>query len=156
MESNECKKQRERKEKKFPWFLLFNLLLLNQSLFRDATISKMDPVKYIFKKPALTGRIAQWQVLLFEFDNDYVTQKARKGSALVDYLAYVKKLMEFFDDISFHHIPREEKLMEFFDDISCHSSIHVSANPSWRLAVHRVQMSQQSHTLLLDRRGATR
>ncbi len=50
-------------------------------------ISKMDPVKYIFEKLALTGRIARWQVLLSEFDIVYVTQKAVKGSALADYLA---------------------------------------------------------------------
>ena len=50
-------------------------------------ISEMDPVKYIFEKPALTGRIAWWQVLLSEFDIVYVTQKAIKGSALEDYLA---------------------------------------------------------------------
>ena len=50
-------------------------------------VSKMDPVKYIFEKPALTGRIAQWQVLLSEFNIVYVTQKAIKGSALADYLA---------------------------------------------------------------------
>ena len=47
----------------------------------------MDPIKYIFEKPALTGRIAWWQVLLPEFDIAYVTQKAIKGSALADYLA---------------------------------------------------------------------
>ena len=39
-------------------------------------ISKMDLVKYIFEKPALTGRIARWQVLLSEFDLVYVTKKA--------------------------------------------------------------------------------
>ena len=50
-------------------------------------VSKMDPVKYIFEKPALTGRIARWQVLLLEFDIVYVTHKAIKGSALADYLA---------------------------------------------------------------------
>ena len=50
-------------------------------------VSKMDPVKYIFEKPALIGRIARWQVLLLEFDIVYVTQKAIKGSALADYLA---------------------------------------------------------------------
>jgi len=47
----------------------------------------MDPVKYIFEKPALTWRIARWQVLLSEFDIVYATQKAIKGSALADYLA---------------------------------------------------------------------
>jgi len=30
---------------------------------------------------------------------------------LVPYQAYIRKLMEFFDDISFHHIPREENQM---------------------------------------------
>ncbi|XP_073219507.1 uncharacterized protein [Cicer arietinum] len=50
-------------------------------------ISKMDPIKYIFVKPALTRRIARWQVMLSEYDITYVTQKAIKGSALADYLA---------------------------------------------------------------------
>ena len=51
-------------------------------------ISKMDPIKYIFEKPALTGRIARWQMLLLEYDIQYVNQKAIKGSTLVDYLAH--------------------------------------------------------------------
>ena len=50
-------------------------------------VSKMDPIKYIFEKPALTGRIARWQMLLSEYDIVYVTQKEIKGSALADYLA---------------------------------------------------------------------
>ncbi|XP_052734053.1 uncharacterized protein LOC128193383 [Vigna angularis] len=47
----------------------------------------MDPIKYIFEKPTLTGRIARWQMLLSEYDIVYVTQKSVKGSALADYLA---------------------------------------------------------------------
>jgi len=47
-------------------------------------ISKMDPIKYIFEKSALTGRIARWQMLLSEYDIQYVTQKAIKGSSLAD------------------------------------------------------------------------
>jgi len=47
-------------------------------------ISKMDPIKYIFEKPALTGRLALWQMLLSEYDIVYVTQKAVKGSALAE------------------------------------------------------------------------
>jgi len=50
-------------------------------------VPKMDPIKYIFEKPALTGRIARWQVLLSEFDIVYVTQKEVKESTLADYLA---------------------------------------------------------------------
>ncbi|RDX86775.1 hypothetical protein CR513_31865, partial [Mucuna pruriens] len=40
----------------------------------------MDPIKYIFEKPALTGKIAQYDIV-------HVTQKAIKGSILADYLA---------------------------------------------------------------------
>jgi len=67
-------------------------------------VSKMDPVKYIFEKPALTRRIARWQVLLLEFDIVYVTQKAIKGSTLADYLAqqpindYQPMHLEFLDE----------------------------------------------------------
>jgi len=51
-------------------------------------MSKMDPIKYIFEKPALTGRIACWQMLLSKFDILYVTQKAIKGSVLAEFLAH--------------------------------------------------------------------
>ena len=34
-----------------------------------------------------------------------------KDHKLIPYQAYIKKLTEFFDDISFHHIPREENQM---------------------------------------------
>ncbi|XP_050897804.1 uncharacterized protein LOC127104675 [Lathyrus oleraceus] len=50
-------------------------------------ISKMDPIKYIFEKPAQTGRLAHWHMLLSEYDIQYVPQKAIKGSILSDYLA---------------------------------------------------------------------
>ena len=49
--------------------------------------SRMDPINYIFEKPALIGKIAQWQVLLSKFDILFVTQKVIKGQAIADYLA---------------------------------------------------------------------
>jgi len=48
----------------------------------------MDLIKYIFEKPALTRKIARWQMLLLEYDIVYVTQKVIKGSALADFLAH--------------------------------------------------------------------
>ncbi|XP_050908953.1 uncharacterized protein LOC127122699 [Lathyrus oleraceus] len=51
-------------------------------------ISKMDPIKYIFEKLALTGRVSCWQMVLTEYDIQHVTQKAIKGSVLSDYLAH--------------------------------------------------------------------
>ena len=50
-------------------------------------ISRMDPIKYIFEKPALIGKISHWQMLLSKFDIVFVTRKAIKGQAIVDYLA---------------------------------------------------------------------
>lgn len=51
-------------------------------------ISKMDLIKYIFEKPALTGRISQWQMLLTKYDIQYVAQKVIKGSILAYNLAH--------------------------------------------------------------------
>ena len=51
-------------------------------------ISKMDPIKYIFEKHALSRRIARWQMILTEYDIQYTTQKAIKGSVLADHLTH--------------------------------------------------------------------
>ncbi|XP_050909952.1 uncharacterized protein LOC127123821 [Lathyrus oleraceus] len=48
----------------------------------------MDPIKYIFKKPTVSGRISRWQMMLTEYDIQYVTHKAIKGSVLNDYLSH--------------------------------------------------------------------
>ncbi|XP_043710397.1 uncharacterized protein LOC122659340 [Telopea speciosissima] len=50
-------------------------------------ISRMDPIKYFFEKPALTGMMVKWLLLLSEFDITYVNQKSIKGRAISDYLA---------------------------------------------------------------------
>ena len=47
----------------------------------------MDPIKYIFEKPALIGKISVWKMLLFEFNIVFVTRKAIKGQTIVNYLA---------------------------------------------------------------------
>ena len=51
-------------------------------------ISKMNPIKYIFEKPALSGRIARWKMILTEYDIQFTTQKAIKGSVAADHLAH--------------------------------------------------------------------
>ena len=62
-------------------------------------IARLDPIKYIFEKPSLSGRIARWQVLLSEFDILYVSQKAIKGSAIADFLA--ERANEEYEPMSF-------------------------------------------------------
>ncbi|RDX63522.1 hypothetical protein CR513_58047, partial [Mucuna pruriens] len=48
----------------------------------------MDPLKYIFEKPTLTGQIARWQMALSKYDIVYTSQKDVKRSALAEQLAY--------------------------------------------------------------------
>ncbi|RVW89168.1 Retrovirus-related Pol polyprotein from transposon 17.6 [Vitis vinifera] len=50
-------------------------------------ISRLDPLRYLFGRPALTGRLMRWLVLLTEFDIQYVSQKSIKGSIVADHLA---------------------------------------------------------------------
>ena len=57
------------------------------ALLHHRLISCMDPIKYIFEKLALTGKISCWQMLLSKFDIVFMTRKAIKGQAIADYLA---------------------------------------------------------------------
>ena len=50
-------------------------------------VSRLDPIKYLFEKPALTGRLTRWLLLLSKFDLKYVTRKSVKGRAVVEFLA---------------------------------------------------------------------
>ena len=45
----------------------------------------MDPLKYLFKKPTLSGRLSRWLILLTEFDLKYVAKKTIKGSIMLDF-----------------------------------------------------------------------
>ena len=56
-------------------------------------ISNMDPIKYIFEKPALSRCIAKWKMMLTEYDIQYTMQNSIKGSVLADHLDH-----QFVDD----------------------------------------------------------
>ncbi|XP_074299519.1 uncharacterized protein LOC141630637 [Silene latifolia] len=49
--------------------------------------SKMDPIKYLFKKQVLNGRMSRWTLMLSAFDLKYVPLKVIKGRAVADFLA---------------------------------------------------------------------
>ena len=62
-------------------------------------IAKLDRIKYIFGKPSLSKRIARWQVLLSEYDIQYMSRKAIKGSVIVDFL--VDRAVEDYEPVKF-------------------------------------------------------
>ena len=40
--------------------------------------SKLDPIKYLFEKPVLNGRIARWTLMVSEFELKYTPVRAQK------------------------------------------------------------------------------
>ena len=47
----------------------------------------MDPIMYLFEKPALMDRVAGWLLILVEFDLKFHTRKSVDGRAVVEFLA---------------------------------------------------------------------
>ncbi|MCR2847963.1 hypothetical protein KN825_15495, partial [Weizmannia coagulans] len=47
-------------------------------------VSILDLLRYLLNRPVLTSRLSRWLVLLSEYDIEYVTQKAIKGSIVAD------------------------------------------------------------------------
>ncbi|KAG9447252.1 hypothetical protein H6P81_013380 [Aristolochia fimbriata] len=58
---------------------------------------------YIMSRPILSGRLAKWALLLYEFEINFVPQRAIKGQALANFLAD-------------HPVPAEWELTEEFPD----------------------------------------
>ena len=57
-------------------------------------VSRLDPLRYLFDRLVLIGRLMRWLVLLIEINIQYVTQKLVKGSIVADHLAS----LSVFDD----------------------------------------------------------
>ncbi|KAH7834736.1 hypothetical protein Vadar_019075 [Vaccinium darrowii] len=76
-------------------------------------ISRMDPLKYLFEKPALTGKLARWLLMLAEFDIKYVTRKSVKGKAVAEFLA--DHPVEGPDDVEFEF--PDENVMTATNDV---------------------------------------
>ena len=55
--------------------------------FQVWIVTSMEPLKYLFEKPALSGRLLRWLILLTEFDLKYVARKTIKGSAVSNFSA---------------------------------------------------------------------
>ena len=54
--------------------------------FQIWVLARMDPLKYLFEKLALSGRLSRWLILLADFDLKYVARKTIKGSVVLDFL----------------------------------------------------------------------
>ena len=55
--------------------------------YKIQAVSKIDPLRYLFQVPALTGKISRSLVLLTEFDIEYIMTNFIKGRAVATFLA---------------------------------------------------------------------
>ena len=53
--------------------------------FQIWVVARMDPLKYLFEKPALSGRLSIWLILLVKFNLKYVARKIIIGSVVSDF-----------------------------------------------------------------------
>ena len=87
-------------------------------------ITKIDPIKCIFEKPSLLGRVARWQVQLSEYDIQHVSQKAIKVSAIANFLT--ERASEDYEPINFD-FPDEDLMFVLHDEEES------SEKTSWKL-----------------------
>ncbi|TYK02452.1 uncharacterized protein E5676_scaffold1738G00700 [Cucumis melo var. makuwa] len=50
-------------------------------------VGKVDRVKYILSRPAISGYLAKWTIILQQYDVVYISHKVVKGQTLADFLA---------------------------------------------------------------------
>ncbi|XP_077226415.1 uncharacterized protein LOC143859647 [Tasmannia lanceolata] len=96
--------------------------LLSQKIL---LISHMDPLKYLFQKPALVGMTAHWFLLLLSEFITYVTQKSVKGRIIAEQLADAptkdtELIREFSDEriMTIRDTPSDTTWTVYFDGAS--------------------------------------
>ncbi|XP_012466302.1 uncharacterized protein LOC105784914 [Gossypium raimondii] len=113
--------------------LIWTVRRLKQYMLYHTTwlISKLDSIKYMMESPALSGRMARWQILLTEYDIVYVSQKSIKGSAIADFL--VSQTTEEYEPLRFDFPDEDlmcisEKEGESSKEKSCKMSFDGASN----------------------------
>ncbi|XP_009784278.1 uncharacterized protein LOC107783815 [Nicotiana tabacum] len=88
-------------------------------------VSRANPIKFVMSKLVLNDRLARWYLQFQQFEIVYIPQKAVKGQALADFLAY-------------HPIPDDWKLT---DELPDEDVMVIEVQPPWKMyfdgAAHR-------------------
>ena len=89
-------------------------------------VSRLDPLRYLFDRPALIGRLMKWLVLLTEFDIHYVTHKSIRESIVADHLALLpvsadKAINDDFPDEEIAAVTSLPGWRMYFDGAANHS-----------------------------------
>ena len=93
-------------------------------------ISCLDPLRYLFDRPALVSRLMRWLVLLTGFDIHYVTQKSIRGSIIADHLALLpvsdgRAIDNDFPDEDVAAVTSLSCWRMYFDGVANHSGYRI-------------------------------
>ena len=120
-------------------------------------VSRIDPLRYLFDRPALMSKLMRRLVLLTEFNIQYVTQKSIKGSVLAYHLAslLVTDSRVIDDDFLDEEIVGETSLFGwhmYFDGATNHSRYGISV---LLISPHGDHIPKSIRLGILDRYPAT-
>ncbi|XP_034674561.1 uncharacterized protein LOC117905804 [Vitis riparia] len=120
-------------------------------------ISCLEPLRYLFDRPALVGRLMRWLVLLTEFDIQYVTQKSIKESIVADHLASLpifdgRAIDEDFPDESVATMTSLPGWCMYFDGVANHSGYRIGV---LLISPHSDHIPRSVHLAFSDRHLAT-
>ncbi|XP_034684070.1 uncharacterized protein LOC117913215 [Vitis riparia] len=93
---------------------------------KEQAIYYLNSLRYLFDRPALTGRLMRWLILLKKFNIHYVSQKSIKGSIVADYLVSLsitksRPVDDDFPDEEFIIMTSLSGWRMYFDDAANHS-----------------------------------
>ncbi|WJZ94963.1 hypothetical protein VitviT2T_013768 [Vitis vinifera] len=120
-------------------------------------ISRLDPLRYLFDRPALVGHLIRWLVLLTEFDIHYVTQKSIRGSIVVDHLASLpvsngRAIDDDFPDEDVVAVTNLSGWRMFFDGATNHSGYGIGV---LLISPHGDHILRSTRLVFSDRHPAT-
>ncbi|XP_039165195.1 uncharacterized protein LOC120291608 [Eucalyptus grandis] len=78
--------------------------------YQTFLMTENDPIKYLFHQPALVGKLAKWQVLISEFDVQFMPQKSVKGRVIADILAENPRILNDDD------CPLDDRILAINED----------------------------------------
>ncbi|RVW97606.1 Retrovirus-related Pol polyprotein from transposon opus [Vitis vinifera] len=119
-------------------------------------ISRLDPLRYLFDRPALVGRLMRWLVLLTEFDIHYVTQKSIRGSIVADHLASLpvsdaRAIDDDFPDEDVAAVTSLSGWRMYFDGAANHSGYGIET--ALELGIRQMEVFGDSNLVLRQIQG---
>ena len=85
-------------------------------------VTECDSIKYLLNQPALIGKLAKWQILISEFNAQFLSQKSVKGRVIADVLAENPGKNEDLGSLEDRVMPIDENVWTMYFDVAINLS----------------------------------